>query len=469
MAFRSVFFCLLALMLLAHGLLAQTLATLTPADKAYGLSTFWQEANYNFVYWDRVNKARWDSTYRALIPVVQQTTTDYAYYRELQRFCALLHDGHTNVYPPPGIETMTSMFGPYRLFVENVAGKAVITRVNLSKKAEVPVGSEIIAVNGQSTAAYLAANVLPYIAASTDYVRQDLGCRDLLKGLPGDSYSVKLKRPQGDLITLTLTHQKTTEPDVYPAFEPVRPLLEVRWYDKQQLAYVALNSFSNPKIDSLFERALPALTRAKGLILDLRANGGGNTDIGLKILQYLTNDRLLYGARSKSRLHIPTYKAWGLALAPADTVAGNASWGISKKEALEYYQAAHGTLYHYFPYAPDTLRLPATRVVVPTVLLLGHNTASAAEDFLIYADRQKHMRRIGERSFGSTGQPLSFKLPGGGWARVCTKNDAYPDGRQFVGYGVVPDEEVLRTLPDYLSGRDPALARALTYLRRQTK
>ena len=116
-----------------------------------------------------------------------------------------------------------------------------------------------------------------------------------------------------------------------------------------------------------------------------------------------------------------------------------------------------------------TVRLNAKRIVVPTALLTGHQTASAAEDFLIYADNQKHMTRIGEHSFGSTGQPYLFDLPGGGGARVCTKKDTYPDGREFVGVGIIPHIEVKRTVADYLNGKDPVLERAQEHLKRAMK
>jgi hypothetical protein len=34
----------------------------------------------------------------------------------------------------------------------------------------------------------------------------------------------------------------------------------------------------------------------------------------------------------------------------------------------------------------------------------------------------------------------------GGSARICTKKDTYPNGKEFVGYGIKPDIEVKRTL-----------------------
>jgi C-terminal processing protease CtpA/Prc len=75
------------------------------------------------------------------------------------------------------------------------------------------------------------------------------------------------------------------------------------------------------------------------------------------------------------------------------------------------------------------------------------------------------MIKIGENSYGSTGQPLMFNLPGGGSVRVCAKKDTYPDGREFVGYGVKPDIEVHMTVGDLLQKKDPVLESALGYLR----
>lgn len=122
-------------------------------DKVYGLSKFWQEVNYNFVYLSKVNKAEWNELYKSLIAEVQKTENDYEYYRTLQRFCAYLKDGHTNVSFPKNIQDSiyNTYFGEYRLFLSNIEGKAILTRVNASKKEELPVGTEILKVNGLPT------------------------------------------------------------------------------------------------------------------------------------------------------------------------------------------------------------------------------------------------------------------------------------------------------------------------------
>ncbi len=439
---------------------AQISNTLTNEDKIYGLSKFWQEVNYNFVFLDKIDKVKWDSTYRTMLKTVQQTKNDYEYYRELQRFCAMLKDGHTNVFFPASIDTLIyqTNFGAYRIFLKNIDNKAIIIRTNASKRNELPIGSEIIEVNGLPTQEHIDKFVAPYISSSTDYVLKDWAVWKLLEGLKGEKYEIKIKTPDGKIKSLSLIHEKTSEKEVYPSFED-RQLLDFKWYDN--IAYVSLNSFQDPKIDTLFVEKLPELYKAKGLIIDLRFNGGGSTEIGTSILQYLTNDTILYGAKSISRQHIPTYKAWGQFVQPKDTI--NDEWA---KKSLLYSQDKY---YYTFDYSPDTFKTTNKKIVVPTVVLIGHNTASAAEDFLIYADNQKHIIKIGENTFGSTGQPLSFDLPGGGSARVCTKKDTYPDNREFVGYGIKPDIEVKPTVVDYLKNKDTTLETALDYLKTKKK
>lgn len=431
--------------------------TLSSEDKVFGLSKLWEEVNYNFVFLNRINRSAWDSTYKTLITVVQKTQNDYEYYRELQEFCAMLHDGHTNIYYPRSIDTLifNTMFGKYRMFLENIENKAIVVRTNLSIKDEIPVGSEVIEVNGMSTRDYIDRFVAPYISSSTDYVLQDACVSRLLQGLKGDHYDVTIRTPGGEVKKFSLTHARTEEQEVYPPFED-NDILEFKWYD-HKIAYIALNSFGDQKVDTLFEKLIPELDSARGLIIDLRRNGGGNSGYGDVIMQHLTNDTLFMPEQSTSRMHIAVYKAWGKFVKAEDTV--NNEW--ARKSFLHF----HDEAYYNLDETPDTIRLsPSERVVVPTVLLIGHNTFSAAEDFVAVAYNQKHIIKIGENTAGSTGQPYMFDLPGGGGARICTRNTMYPDGKEFIGYGIKPDIEVKRTIKDYFEHNDAALKKAIEYL-----
>ncbi|MFH1011869.1 MAG: hypothetical protein V1784_11635 [bacterium] len=59
---------------------------------------------------------------------------------------------------------------------------------------------------------------------------------------------------------------------------------------------------------------------------------------------------------------------------------------------------------------------------------------------------------------------LVFFLPGGGNAFVCTAHCFYPDGKEFVGVGVLPDIEVRSTVKDVRTGKDPVLDAATNQL-----
>lgn len=429
---------------------------LSAADKVYGLSKFWQEVNYNFVYLDKINRAQWDSLYKEMIVKVQATTNDDAYWKLMKKFCAFLKDGHTGVWTTDTTisnNTLTKMFGEHWIGFTNVDGHAIVNYTLKKQLKEIPIGSELIEVNGIPTAQYLKDSVLPFISSSTDYVREDIAIATIIAGLKGSTFHIKLKRPNGSILPLSLTHAQTIDTAYYPALEN-HPLLELKWYPND-VAYLALNSFGDSKIDSMFLDKLPELRKAKSLIVDLRNNGGGSTGIGTFILQYLIKDTIMNHSHTYTRENLASYKAWGKYTSLEDTV-GN-EW--SKKCWLAY----HDLLIYDMGYNQYSFQHKVPPVVIPTAVLIGHNTASAAEDFLISADGQKHFTKIGTRSFGSTGQPLLLDLPGGG-ARVCTKKDTYPDGREFVGVGVIPDIEVKPTVQDFIKGKDPVLEKALSFL-----
>ncbi len=451
----------------AIALFGQKANNLSPQEKVYGLSKFWQEVNYNFVFIDKINRHAWDSLYQDMIAKVLATPNDYEYYKQLEFFCAYLNDGHTNVYYPNDIagNIMTTMFGEYRLFLTNIGGKAIVTRVNESKKDEIPIGSEVISVNGLDAKTYMKEFVSPYISSSTDYIRDNQSVYHLLRGYKGDKFTIQIKKPNQEVITLFLEHQMTEEKGIYPPFENLN-LLEFKKMENG-INYLGLNSFDDEKLDSLFQVILPDLYNSKGLIIDLRNNGGGSTNIGFNVLKHLVSDTMLYGSKSTSRMHIPAYKAWGTFMTPVDTLQDKPEWGMTKADVTQSFLMANDAYFYEFPYQPDPIKGISKRIVAPTVILIGNATASAAEDFLIYAHGQKHFTLMGEKTFGSTGQPYLFSLPGGGNARVCTKKDTYPNGKEFVGYGITPDIEVKQSLEDYMNNRDVALERALAYLGQQ--
>jgi carboxyl-terminal processing protease len=72
---------------------------------------------------------------------------------------------------------------------------------------------------------------------------------------------------------------------------------------------------------------------------------------------------------------------------------------------------------------------------------------------------------VGEKTAGSTGNPISVPLPGGGTFMVVSKRELFPDGREFVGIGISPDVPVHLTQQDLLQGTDPVLNKGIDVIR----
>ncbi|MCC8145204.1 MAG: discoidin domain-containing protein [Bacteroidales bacterium] len=431
---------------------------LNKAEKVNGLAKFYQEVNYNFIYLADINRLVWDYNFYKLIDEVQETENDWEYFYLLQKYCATLKDGHTSIYMPGSLRQYTSRnnFEDCRIFVQNVDHKIIVSRVSENIKKEIPVGSEIIRVNGESTHNYLAKQVYPYISASTPHGLRNGAANSFFYGPIGKKYELTFKLPGGKIHTKNVVLSQYQEMSMYPE-EKERELFQFEWIDKE-IAYIALNGFHDLKIIELFAEKLPEIKKAKKLIIDLRENGGGDTDIGKEILNYLTPDSLLYGARSFTRELNSAHKAWGLYINTMEGLENN-TWG--QKDYLN----RNDSYYYSFPYSPTPTDPQKERIVIPSVLLIGNHTFSAAEDFLIFADNQEHMIKIGQPTAGSTGQPILFNLVGGAQARVCAKKDTYHDGRLFVGIGILPDIPVNYTVEDYIQQRDPGLEKAIEYLK----
>jgi C-terminal processing protease CtpA/Prc len=436
-------------------------STITQPEKIFGLSKIWQEVNYNFANFDHVPALNWDSAYIAFIPKVSQTSNDLEYYQMLMRFSALLKDAHTDIYFPKSIDTCmySSMFGETRFYLRNIDNKAIIVTINKSKKDEIPIGSEIIEVNDQPTGKYLENEIMPLISASTDYVVRDWSVANLFRGLKGTAYKVKIKTPSGEIKILSLIHQLSKEKELYPVGD--RDLFTFKWLDNK-IACVALNDFGDQKIDSLFVDKLQELRNAKGLILDVRKNGGGSSNYGAVIAQYLSPDSVIYASRVTARTNNGLYRARGSNFKAKDTV--NNPW------IANAYLCYHNKSMEYLATDTRTNEIARKdRLIIPTVVLIGHETCSAAEEFLLFLDKSKQIIRIGQHSNGSNGQPYMIDLPGGGSMRICTQHCTYPDGRKYVGYGVKPDIEVSETVDDFINSRDAALLEAMKYLKTKIK
>ncbi len=399
-------------------------ARLSAEDRVAGFFDLWYETKYNFAFFDRVPDVNWDAVRREFLPLVIRDQSDDDYYRLLQRCMALLRDGHTEVI-------LERPRGSLPLRVRMLEGRAIVTEVFQSPQtvqAAVKPGMELTHLGGAPVPDLLARDIYPYISASTPQGRDRSAAETLVRGQPNATATLTIQDVDGRPRTVMLTLGDVSR---LPWFAR-RPPLEYRPLS-EGIAVVAIHSFGSDRVVREFDNVFDNIRRSRGLVIDIRDNGGGDSGNADAIVARLI-DRPVQGHRWRTRQYLPAFRAWGM----------KESWYQGK---------------------PVEIRPRGQTWDGPLVILIGPDTASAAEDFLIPLVTRKRATLVGEATAGTTGQPLFIQLPGGRRARICTKRDTWPDGTEFVGVGVLPDAQVRPTRDDIAAGRDVVLEHALEFLK----
>lgn len=408
-------------------------AELTHTEKVAGLSKLWSEAKYNFVNFELVPTLDWDGVYLEYLGRMEETKSTADYYRLLMEMVARLQDGHSNVYPPK--ELFNDFYARPAFRTRLIEDKVLVTEVfdEQLKKQGIREGIELIRVNQLPVKTYAEEHIRPYQSASTP---QDLDVRTfeyfLLGGAAGETLELDFADQKGKPFTVSTNRLSVEEQQ---QLKDPSPAFSLKWL-KGNIALVELNTFGSNEAADEFLKAFEEIAKAEAIIFDVRNNGGGNSGVGYKVLSCLTKDPIPTSSWY-TRDYRPSFRAWGNA---------EGRYGRDNNSV-----PAEGNLFY------DK----------PVVVLTSPRTYSAAEDFAVAFDAMERGLIIGEATGGSTGQPLFFSLPGGGNARICTKRDTYPDGKEFVGVGVQPDIMIVPRVEDFRKGKDIVLEAALMEIKKK--
>jgi uncharacterized protein (DUF779 family) len=184
--------------------------------------------------------------------------------------------------------------------------------------------------------------------------------------------------------------------------------------------YVATLRREEPVADG-FDEALSYVKETKGLIIDVRHNGGGSDDNSMAVVTRLISS-------------------------PFDILPSPAPGGGLNHGPYIYPRGS----FHYTD---------------PVVLLIDGVCFSSCEDF---AEMMKHVPTviaIGDTTGGGSGAPELFTLPSGREINVSTKDIRRYDGLPIEWNGVPPDILVRQTAEDIKLGRDKQLEYAIDHLR----
>ncbi|WP_163877717.1 S41 family peptidase [Rhizobium laguerreae] len=183
----------------------------------------------------------------------------------------------------------------------------------------------------------------------------------------------------------------------------------------QTVPVIRLTSFSGQSYDGLERVIREAVSRAErspaGIILDLRNNGGGPIDQARRVADAFLARGAIFYSRGRDENQTSRYEA-----------------------------------------VPD--EIDALITAVPVIVLINGGTASAAE--IVAGALQDHRRAtlVGTRTFGKGVIQTVIAL--GEHTGVCltTARIYTPSNRSIQALGIMPDIEVVQTVPEAFRGKD---------------
>lgn len=193
------------------------------------------------------------------------------------------------------------------------------------------------------------------------------------------------------------------------------------------VGYLRYGSFASALSETTLDYALYILEPSKGLIIDIRDNGGGS----------LSNVEVLVSRFIEQR-----------------TLAGY----ISHKTGPGHNDFSEPYAYYFEP-------APAPRIhwKKPVVVLTNRSTFSAANNFVSIMRLLPQVTVIGDRTGGGCGVPFNSEIPCG-WSVRFSASPVYDAKMQLTENGLDPDIHVDLDPKAALDGHDTMLDTAIDYL-----
>jgi hypothetical protein len=196
------------------------------------------------------------------------------------------------------------------------------------------------------------------------------------------------------------------------------------------IGYIYIGSFSGGNASqwtSAIDVIVDSLKNTRGIIFDLRNNGGGS-DSYASIL----------ASRFANALHVFSYVKWRNGPKHSDF-----------------------TDYQSLTIQPGGPRQYAKRLTV----LTNRRCFSSAEEAILMMKSLPQVTTIGDTSGGGSGNPLINQLPNGWTYWVPHWIEYTADKKAYEGTGLPPDIPIWISRADSIAGRDAILERAIQYLR----
>ena len=181
------------------------------------------------------------------------------------------------------------------------------------------------------------------------------------------------------------------------------------------IGYLRYSSFVNGFGDGNLDDVLSYFMLCRGLIIDIRNNGGGD---------------LTYAEKLASRF-------------------------VSEKTLVGYMQHKTGPGHNDFSDMEPMYLEPSARIRwhKPVCVLTNRSVFSAANEFVMYMKQLPQVSIVGDHTGGGAGMPFSSSLPNG-WGVRFSACPSYDAQRQSTEFGIAPDYQVNLTDDDLRRGED---------------
>jgi len=383
---------------------------LSRQDRLVIFEEVWQTINAEY-YDPNFHGVDWLGIHERYRPRIEAAANDQEVYALFETMLATLRDAHT-VFNQPDVSREQRQKGSAGLSLGEVEGKTVVLSLDQDSgafHAGVAPGMVLRTVNDRPIEQIYAQIRSEYAGSSSDRAMKNLMQGALLYGdFLGPSRKLGFEGFRHEKLTVTITPGGPV--DVPPGLTGRR--LE------SGIGYIKFDQW-NPAIGERFREELGKLMDAPGLILDLRGNGGGQTDILLDVASNFFSKESSFGsfkARNGDIERIATHRG-------AQTYGG------------------------------------------AVIILVDEESASASEVFTASMQEHGRARVVGLQTCGCVLNQASKRLSGGGILRWSSRVYYSPQGRLLEGSGITPDTLIKLTISDLQHHRDVALQVAESLLK----
>jgi hypothetical protein len=198
---------------------------------------------------------------------------------------------------------------------------------------------------------------------------------------------------------------------------------------EDNVGYIYYGSFSNDVGDGNMSQILSQMSICKGIIIDVRNNGGGSLTNVERIASRFFNER---------------------------TLVGYISHKIGK---------GHNDFSDFYPKyinSHDKIRYQK-----PVMVLTNRSCYSATNDFVNAMKHAPNATIVGDKTGGGSGLPFSSELPNG-WSVRFSASPMYDANKQHIEFGIDPDVQVSMTDSDKSKGKDTIIEKARELIQSQS-